>query len=77
MISSTELRDLDAGRKIWIQFNEFNQKIFDEKFAKYFPEFPEAIATEMANEEIDPMAISELIEDISQFFKQKKKANPN
>ncbi|MBN7809581.1 hypothetical protein J0A68_01350 [Algoriphagus sp. H41] len=77
LITTGKLRNLDTGKKIWFQFNEFNQKIFDLKFGKYFPEFPETIATEMANEEIDLMPIPELIENISLFFNQTKKASPS
>lgn len=68
LIDTANLRDLDAPMKIRIQFNEFNQMVFDKKFTKYFPEFPESMATEMANEEIDLMPIPELIEEIFKFF---------
>ena len=68
-IETVGLRKLDGPLKIWYTFNEFQTKIFEEKFQKYYVEFDENTAEKIAVDEIAKMPIPEFIDEIKNYLK--------
>ena len=68
LIETVGLRDIDAQMKVWYQFADFSEKIFESKFKKYSPEYTDDIATNMANQEVNNMPIPEFTSEVEIFF---------
>jgi len=69
-IETVGLRNLDGPMKIWFKYNDFQTKIFEDKFQKYFGEYDENTAEKIAVDEIEKMPMPEFIDEIKNFLKE-------
>ena len=69
-IETVGLRNLDGPMKIWFRYNDFQSKIFEKKFQKYYGEYNENTSEKIAVDEIDKMPTPEFIDEVKSFLKK-------